>query len=76
MERLPGGNSEDLKELDAVIPPEIANGVEKFREVFRIATWDELRQLVDKLAAAPVKTIQRPPFTGIADAMWAERTLH
>lgn len=43
---------EDLKELDALIPPEIVKELEQFRE------------------------LTRSPFTGIADALLAERTVH
>lgn len=46
------GKNDDLKELDALIPPEIVKELEQFRELTRAA------------------------FTGIADAMWAERPVH
>ena len=43
---------DDLKELDAILPPETVEALEAFRELTRAA------------------------FTGIIDAMLAERTLH
>ena len=46
------GADDDLKELDALLPPETVEALEAFRELTRAA------------------------FTGIIDAMWAERTLH